>query len=319
MIVEQLDWDAQLRTLTFKPRDGADLWVARLDEYDNPRSGPFHILSPDQEREFARQFRRAPSRRSGNFVEIGKNQVQFNTEWHGISTASSGVSCYAICLPREAVPDVIEFTDPRRPEHFYRYYASYDAQMSRVICYLECRSRYGSFDFDLALKFHRDARACKNFGKVAGGPEIDQFRDIVELIGSDRDRVLIQQFFDGSSNIAAGDGSQILHGSVVEGPVVTAGTGGTIGAIGDRAHGRAHGSANGEPNATSPIIQNGGNIGLADRVRSSIIIRVLGVITLVAALIATVLAFLGVTDIAIAGYAVALISLVAAVIPLFRD
>lgn len=53
MVVEQLDWDAQLRTLTFNPPDGADFWVARLDEYNHPRAGPFHILEPDYEREFA--------------------------------------------------------------------------------------------------------------------------------------------------------------------------------------------------------------------------------------------------------------------------
>lgn len=319
MIVEQLDWDAQLRTLTFKPRDGAELWVARSDEYDHPRSGPFHILEPEQEREFARKFGQVPNRRSGHFVELGNDQAKFTTAWHGIPTESSGVSCYAICLPKDAVPDIIEFSDPHRTGHLYRHYASYDDQMGRVVCYLECRSRYGSFDFDLNLRFHRDARACRSFEAVTGGPEVNYFRDIAEWIGSDRDKVLIQQFFDYSSNISAGDGSQILQDSVVGGPVVTAGAAGTIGAIGDNARGYAKGSARGEHDVGVPSTHNDGKVGLVDRAKSSIIVRVLGLVTLAAALIATALVFLGVTDIAIAGYAVALISLVAAAIPLIRD
>jgi hypothetical protein len=319
MIVEQLDWDAQLRTLRFKPRRGAEFWVARSDEYDHPRSGPFHILEPEQEREFAYKFKQAPNRRSGHFVELGNGQAQFNTEWHGIPTESSGVSCYAICLPQDAVPDIIEFSDPRRTGHLYQHYASYDDQMGRVVCYLECRSRYGAFDFDLHLEFHRDARACRSFEAVTGGPEVNDFKHIAEWIGSERDKVLIQQFFDYSSNISAGDGSQILRDSVVEGPVVTAGAAGIIGAIGDNARGHAKGSAGSQHNVSVPTAHNDGKVRLVNKARSSIMVRVLGVVTLAVALIATVLVFLGITNIAIAGYAVALISLVAAAIPLFRD
>jgi hypothetical protein len=56
IIVELLDWDGQLKTLTFSTPEGTKFWVAQLNEYRDPRSGPFHLLEPEQEHEFARRL-----------------------------------------------------------------------------------------------------------------------------------------------------------------------------------------------------------------------------------------------------------------------
>ena len=103
------------------------------------------------------------------------------------------------------------------------------------------------------------------------------------------------------------------------GGLLCQGAAGTIGAIGDNARGYAKASAGSEHNVGVPSTSNDGKVGREDRAKSSIIVRILGIVTLAAALIATVLVFLGVTDIAIAGDALALIPSIAAAIPLIRD
>jgi hypothetical protein len=176
IIAELLNWNGQLKTLTFRPTQGRDLWVARLDEYRDQRSGPFYLLDPDQEQEFALQLKNRRSRTVGRYERLGGGVFRFQTEWRGIRTEPEQLSCYALCLPPEATPDSVEFTDPHAPGRTYRYTAMYDDQHGRIVCYLSCRSRFGSFDFDLAVTFHRDAEACRNFATVSSGsyePDID--------------------------------------------------------------------------------------------------------------------------------------------------
>lgn len=268
LIVDRLDWDGQIKTLTFRPKDGADLWVARFDEYLDPRSGPFYILEPEQEREFARKFQRAPSRRPSRYEELGGGAVRFPTEWLGIATeGGSQFSWYAFCLPEDGVPDAIEFSDPRSGRK-YSYDAGYDNQTGRIVCYLECRSKYGSFDFDLTMTLHRDAEACRSFVPVTATPntlvrEMSDLLEATDVVASTKARIVIQQFFRGDQNITM-------------------------------------------------------SAGIGERAKSSTWVKIFGFITLAAAVTATVLLITKVTDIGIAGYAVALISLFVAIIPLFR-
>lgn len=178
IIVEQLDWDAQIKTLTFSPKDQLDLWIAPPDEYLDERDTPFHFLDPDQEDEFALRFQRTRSRTSSQFTRLADDTAQFETDWRGIPTERTSLSCYALCLPRDAVPEMIEFSDPRAPSHLYRYRAIYDDQKGRIICYLNCRSKYGSFDFNLIVKFRLDSNACERFTTVFGGdyePDLTDF------------------------------------------------------------------------------------------------------------------------------------------------
>jgi hypothetical protein len=322
IIFEQLDWNALLKTLTFKPKDGADLWVARLDEYQDSRPGPFHILEPDQELEFSRQLHRARSRRAGHYKENINGTVRFSTEWRGIPTDRSGLSCYALCLPPDGVPDEIEFSDPHRNGRRYGYHAAYDDQTGRVVCYLECRSKYGSFDFDLTVTLHRDAKACRLFEPVASGREMDdrlEIDDIRELPSwaatSKKDRIIIQQFFDDSKNIRTGDGGVIVNESEALGPTIAGGVSGIVGAIGLQAQGRASSS---EKTVLSAE-QDATPVGLIDRAKSSTRVKVFGLIMIIAAVAATALLMANVTDIGVAGYALALMSLLVAVIPLFRE
>ena len=306
IIFEQLDWHAQLKTLTFKPKEGADLWVARFDEYQDPRSGPFHILEPEQEREFAHQLQHARSRRTGRYEELGGGSVRFNTEWRGIPTERSGLSCYALCLPEDGVPDSIEFSDPHQSGRLYRYHAAYDDKVSRVVCYLECRSSYGSFDFDLSVTLHRDSRACRSFTPIAEGHDIGGLRELTDWIASAEDKIVIQQFFQGSKNMQMGDGGLMINETDMQGSTAIGTISGNTRNIDNHAHGNMH-----------SIIHFAAMAKLAEKVRSSTWVKISGLIALIAVVTATVLLMTGVTDIGVAGYAVALISLLAAIIPLF--
>jgi len=174
-----LDWGGQLKSVTFGAKGELDLWVALPDEYLDRRAGPFHILKPEFEYSFAKELQHARSRRSGQYVALPDGAIRFETDWRGVPTKASGLSCYALCLPSGGVPDLIEFTDPRLAGRTYGYRAMYDDQMDRVICYLDCRSSYGSFDFHLLVEFHRDSTGYKDFRPVSQGD--DKHHDVGDL------------------------------------------------------------------------------------------------------------------------------------------
>lgn len=236
IVIEQLEWGGALRTVTYAPSDGADLWVARLDEYEDARSGPFHVLDPGHERQVARGLRRSRSRTTAGYTHVGGDLMQFKTEWLGIATNRSGLSCYALALPTDAVPERISFTDPHSPDREYRYRAVLDRPRSRVVCYLECRSRLGSFDFDLLVTFRRDSAGCGHFAAHEGGKVTPDFQDLTRMAGFRSDERVIQQFFDSSTAINAGSQSIVVSQANVDGPII-GGVSGVVGAIGTSATG----------------------------------------------------------------------------------
>ena len=333
LVVELLDWDRQLKTLTYRAGKGRDLWVAHLDEYRDQRSGPFYLLDPEQEQDFARQLRERRSRTVGRYEELGGGVIRFRTEWRGISTVRTTLSCYAFGLPPAAVPDTIEFTDPHALGRSYRYTAIYDDQHERIVCYLNCRSKFGSFDFDLTTTFHHDAEACRNFITTSSGshePDID----FLVNVAADWKAPLVQQFFGPVGSIASGDGVAI-SGQGHEGPVIAGGAG-TIGAIGNNAVGvvQADGSQGSvvvpspaasavETKDADPDVPAAGACPpaskLAERARKSRQSQIFGLCTALAVIVATALLMFHVTDVSIAGYAVAVLTLLATLIPLLRD
>lgn len=306
LIVEQLDWGAQLKTLTFRP--GRDFWVAPLDEYRDQRSGPFHILEPENEHKFARKFMRAQSRMTGRYEDLADGRARFRTEWRGIPTEATSVSSYALYLPEDAVPDLIEFTDPRAAGRLYRYRAVYDDQKHRIACYLDCRSSYGAFDFDLTVEFHRDADACRNFSPVSDGqyePSPVDYDGMVGMAGGRwKEQRIVQQFFDNSKSVQVLDHGLAIDNATVQGPVITGEVSGTVGAIGNHAR-------------SGSVQSSHGNI--VAKAKASTLAKISGLIALVATALATVLLIVNVTNVGIAGYIVAVISALVAIIPLFRQ
>lgn len=238
IIIEQLDWEGTLRTAVFTPRGGTECWIAYPDEYRDRPSDLFHFMNSRHERQFARAVRRPATRAAGKFRELEDGSVFFMTQWRGIATDRTSLSVYAICLPVEAVPDTIEFSDPHASGRSYRSKSAYDRERDGVVCYLECRSRYGSFDFDLNLQLRRDARAYKRFSSASGDnhvPEIEWLESVIDR--SDR-TVQVQAFFSGSTSIQAGNHGTVISDSKLDNPIIIGEASGTIGAIGRSARGQ---------------------------------------------------------------------------------
>jgi hypothetical protein len=60
---------------------------------------------------------------------------------------------YALLLPVHAVLHSAHFTDPRSPNGEFTKSVFRDDDLNRYVIYLECRSSYGWFDFDLRVEF----------------------------------------------------------------------------------------------------------------------------------------------------------------------
>lgn len=158
LIVEQLEHDGTLKTFTMKT-DGriGDLVIAFADEYNEPREGPFHFLNSRYEKAYNNGFKQCCVRKLGKnrFLYEG-NIIKFNTGWKGIPTKRNELSYYALYLPEYAAPIGIHVFNPYFPGKEFKRSITKDLDKNRYIIYLECRSSYGTFDFDIECKFYID-------------------------------------------------------------------------------------------------------------------------------------------------------------------
>ena len=157
LIVEQLEEDGTLRTLTMHPStEGLDLVVAFADEYDERRSGPFHFLSDMDEHRYRNGFAKCRARKIGSryFYRNGES-FHVETSWTGIQTERNWLSYYALSLPEFSIPYRLSVTDPRTSRE-YRRSVTRDDKRNRYVIYLQCTSSYGQFDFQLSCDFVLD-------------------------------------------------------------------------------------------------------------------------------------------------------------------
>lgn len=156
VIIEQLEVSA-IRTVNLLSSENDQMIVALANEYDHPTTGPFHFLNPKHERMLSDQWPRAPFRKltnrnlrrsNGNFV--------FSLQWLGIPTRRNELSYYSLILPEYAIPVSVRFFDPNSPREYKKTVVRDDARR-RFLLYLECRSSYGTFDFELEVVFRVSA------------------------------------------------------------------------------------------------------------------------------------------------------------------
>ncbi|MDB5072643.1 MAG: hypothetical protein JWM87_3754 [Candidatus Eremiobacteraeota bacterium] len=154
VIIEQLELNSTLRSFRMHPTRSERLIVAFADEYDEPRSGPFHFFDPRHERAYGRGLAACTEKKLGptRFRREG-NRYHFSTCFDGIPTESHRLSYYALSLPPYAVPNSVRFFDPRQPEREYSKSVTRDDQHKRFVLYLECRSKSGAFGFCLEVEF----------------------------------------------------------------------------------------------------------------------------------------------------------------------
>jgi len=196
VIVEQLEADGSLRTFRMRPDSAKEMTVAFANEYADVRSGPFHFLNDEDEKIFREGFATCKIRKlTADRFRVVDGRYEFQTSWLGIPTAQSLLSYYALSLPEYAIPENVQFADPRL-ERPYRQTVIKDTERNRFILYLECRSSHGSFDFKLAVTFRIN---ISEFSSASYGG-----RDADALPGNEKfyeyrlpqdQRVLVQQFF----------------------------------------------------------------------------------------------------------------------------
>jgi len=204
VIVEQLDANGTLRTFRMQAEQGEHLIVAFADEYEEPRSGPFHFLDDRHESAFQSTFAECKSRRvSGTRFRSNGGLFTFLTAWSGIPTERQRHSYYALCLPEHAIPLRVRFQDPRSGREYKKSIVRDDQRM-RFVLYLECRSSFGTFDFSLDVDFRI---SIEEFTSVdfhddttsPYGANIDAYQYVLPR----DDQMMVQQFF--AKEITMGD------------------------------------------------------------------------------------------------------------------
>ena len=157
LIIEQLEIDGTLKTFRMRSQSNREIIVAFADEYEEPREGPVYFLDEEYTEIFTKGFAKCESRRLGKKFSYLNNQYEINICWRGITTERNELSLYSLSLPKYAVPQSINIEDPRKLSREFRRDVIKDYQHDRFVIYLECRSKYGLFDFDLNCKFSIDS------------------------------------------------------------------------------------------------------------------------------------------------------------------
>ena len=196
VIVEQLDLGGELRSFRMKADYGDHVTVAFADEYDEPRSGPFHFLDRKHEKAFAEGFAECSARKlSASRYSITERGYEFNTSWRGIPTDRGRLSYYAISLPEFGIPVSVRFFDLRSGRE-YRKSVDRDDHRNRFVLYLECRSSHGSFDFGLEVRFvvsAEDFHTAEYVDETTTG--YGAHPDAYEYLLRDGQQHVVQQFF----------------------------------------------------------------------------------------------------------------------------
>ncbi len=154
-IIEKLEYNGTLKSIELKSsRKVRELVVAFVDEYQDPRSGPFHFMEIKYEDEYNKKMKQAKSRRlgAGFFTKEG-NEYVFKTQWAGIPTKRLELSYYALMLPNYAIPISVNIYDPLSNNTQYKRSVKRDDFNKCFIIYIECKSSKGVFNFNLECSF----------------------------------------------------------------------------------------------------------------------------------------------------------------------
>ncbi|MBE8992465.1 hypothetical protein [Nostoc sp. LEGE 12450] len=158
LIVEQLNLDGTLKTFRMRssPKYG-EITVAFVDEYEEPREGPFYFLDKNYTQSYIEGFAECEARRLGKkYFRCLEASYEISISWYNISTKSNELSIYSLSLPKYAIPKRLHITDPHNCFHEFQRYLLKDEQNNCFIVYLLCKSRYGQFHFDLSCEFNID-------------------------------------------------------------------------------------------------------------------------------------------------------------------
>lgn len=142
LIVEELYDDGTIRSvrLSNSQMDG-DFIVSYLDEWDEPRSGPFHFREARHKAAFEELFAAAVPRRLGEafFARRGQ-ELWFKVQWKGIEINENGLSFYALSLPPYFTLQGLEVKRLNGAEQI-AFTTKKDHERNQLVVYIECDSQ----------------------------------------------------------------------------------------------------------------------------------------------------------------------------------
>jgi hypothetical protein len=215
LIVEELNEQGELKSFVLNNDYGiGDLWIAFPDEYDNPRTGPFHFLDDSYEKLFSTVYKDKNMRKVGSkrLKEIGYRQFEFYTNWDNIPVqASYELYYYSLYLPKFAYPINVDFELSIKNQWDDRL-IKFVKDKERYIIYIACKGSDDQFNKrpqDLKLTVHyeinknlfenkqvedteqywKDKSPISNRefvkdGHLLKGVQYDKLENLIELINS---------------------------------------------------------------------------------------------------------------------------------------
>ena len=158
LIVEELNERGELKSFVLnKDYNIGDLWIAFPEEYDNPRSGPFHFLDDSYEKVFSTVYQNKSMRKVGSkrLQNVGYNQFEFYTNWDNIPVqASWELYYYSLYLPKHAYPISVDFNLSIKNQWDDKL-IKFVKDKERYIIYIMCKGsdeQYNKRPQDLKLK-----------------------------------------------------------------------------------------------------------------------------------------------------------------------
>lgn len=199
LIIEQLEVDGTLKTFRMHSEPNSEIVVAFADEYEEPREGPVYFLDKEYSETFRKGFAKCESRRLGKTkFRYLDNQYEINISWRGITTKANELSLYSLSLPIYAVPQFISIGDLQNPPCELRRNVVKDEQHNRFLIYLECRSKYGVFDFNLNCQFSIDKLNFSSAQYKDSLTENNYYQNILKFALKSEEEVKVQEFLDKS-------------------------------------------------------------------------------------------------------------------------
>lgn len=180
-IIEKLECKGTLKSVELKSSQKVrDLVVAFVDEYQEPRSAPFHFREVKYEDEYNKKMLQAKSRRLGaGFFSKEENEYVFKTQWAGIPTKRQELSYYALMLPKYAIPILVNVYDPLSNNTQYRRSVKRDDFNKCFIIYIECKSSKGVFNFNLECSFIIDNKRFDSYEYI--DEKTERYSGYIEL------------------------------------------------------------------------------------------------------------------------------------------
>jgi hypothetical protein len=201
LILEQLESDGTVKTVRLhRGHEITDLTVALPHEYEEARLGPLHFLDRAAERIFGEKFQAARTRRvPQEKLRRSGGRMSYETTWRGIRTREGCLSLYVLTLPQLAAIDSLSIFDPRKPDTQYSRSLHKDSDTTRYSIYLECRSSYGTFDFDLRVAITTEENAFFAADYTDPKTSVNKYAPphAYDNVHWQEPRQVVQNFFDG--------------------------------------------------------------------------------------------------------------------------